>query len=496
MRYLLKSLLLVTFVFANISIAKSSDHRLDTLFYDTFQNDLDSWTTLGINPGCATFAWELNDSLYSVAPNAIRSESENPDCEFHIQTSSAIQIDKFDIADSVKIFFDMFRSSRFAESDDLLNLNLNEFNGDESIVPHYSIYRHASKPPFATPGWRTYQWKVPFSALATEIDTNDYGDPVATEYYDQLTLALTAFSDTIYGDEPIYVDNIRIYTYSGRNIDIIQPSGGERMTPGDDFLIQWESEHVQEIDIEYSIDGGVSWDTIATNYNAYEESYEWEVPEEETDFGKIRILDATEEEVYGISRGHFFISESPPSISLRSPTGGETLQGNSEFEITWESHAVSDVNVEYSVDGGIDFTEIATDIDANDESYMWTVANVDTDEGVVRVTDADDHNIFGQVTEFITIESVEGNSIESSIEEHINVYPNPSNDGQFTFEFDGVVDKKSQIAIYDLYGREVLTEKLPVSSNEMSFQIDEKGMYFLQYRNSNEAVYEKKLIVR
>jgi hypothetical protein len=82
----------------------------------------------------------------------------------------------------------------------------------------------------------------------------------------------------------------------------------------------------------------------------------------------------------------------PPesSITVTSPNGGEKLFVGDSFEITWRSEGDIDfVKIEYSVNNGIDWTEIKAST-YNDGSYDWIVPNDISDQCQVRISDEED----------------------------------------------------------------------------------------------------------
>ena len=82
----------------------------------------------------------------------------------------------------------------------------------------------------------------------------------------------------------------------------------------------------------------------------------------------------------------------PPSITLTSPTGGETWTDGSVEDITWTStqgdDTIESVDLRYSIDGGDSWSFIETGL-ADTGSYSWTIPNVNSDETIVqaRITD-------------------------------------------------------------------------------------------------------------
>ncbi|UCE05139.1 MAG: PD40 domain-containing protein, partial [bacterium] len=78
------------------------------------------------------------------------------------------------------------------------------------------------------------------------------------------------------------------------------------------------------------------------------------------------------------------------SIIVIFPNGGETLPIGYEYNIAWTStQSITDVKIEYSVDGGNNWSTIEASI-PNDGSYTWTIPNTPSNDCLVRISDAVD----------------------------------------------------------------------------------------------------------
>ncbi len=79
----------------------------------------------------------------------------------------------------------------------------------------------------------------------------------------------------------------------------------------------------------------------------------------------------------------------PATITVTTPNGGETWQAGTNQNITWSSSGTSgNVRIEYSTNGGTDWTEItASAPDAG--TYSWTVPNEAYANCRVRISDTD-----------------------------------------------------------------------------------------------------------
>jgi endonuclease/exonuclease/phosphatase family metal-dependent hydrolase len=76
-----------------------------------------------------------------------------------------------------------------------------------------------------------------------------------------------------------------------------------------------------------------------------------------------------------------------PSLTVLSPNGGESWVGGSSQAITWTASGVTNVKVEYTLDGST-WTLLTASTAASTGSYPWTVPSSATTTARVRVSDA------------------------------------------------------------------------------------------------------------
>ena len=101
------------------------------------------------------------------------------------------------------------------------------------------------------------------------------------------------------------------------------------------------------------------------------------------------------------------------SITLTSPTGGQTWTVGGSNNITWTtSGTVSNVKIEYSTDGGFTYPNvITTSASASSGSYSWTVPNDPSTTARVRITDASDATVYDASGSNFTIAASGGGTI-------------------------------------------------------------------------------------
>jgi len=72
-------------------------------------------------------------------------------------------------------------------------------------------------------------------------------------------------------------------------LDLTSPEGGENLEGYSKFDINWESEIITSVKIEFSSDNGQNWSTIVGSIPASDSTFEWNVPNINTDEGYIKL---------------------------------------------------------------------------------------------------------------------------------------------------------------------------------------------------------------
>jgi hypothetical protein len=180
-------------------------------------------------------------------------------------------------------------------------------------------------------------------------------------------------------------------TAPGDSIDVISPNGGETWYYEELHVIQWNPFcFTANVDIEYSIDGGATWEVIAQNTRNFG-LYLWEVPFAASTTCKVRIFDGADSIPSDMSDTNFTICPGP-TILVDYPNGEEVLSADSTYGITWNSYCFdSSVKIDYSTNGGTDWTTIVADT-ANIGSIAWTTPHATSPNCRVKVSDAQDGN--------------------------------------------------------------------------------------------------------
>jgi len=112
-------------------------------------------------------------------------------------------------------------------------------------------------------------------------------------------------------------------------IRITSPNGGESWAVGTAQQINWLSENFDgpDVKIEYSTNSGTDWSTVEINA-PNTGSYSWSVPATPSEYCRVRVSDAEDEDPYDISDADFSIIQSDFTIAV-DPDTQEVQAGSS-----------------------------------------------------------------------------------------------------------------------------------------------------------------------
>ncbi len=210
----------------------------------------------------------------------------------------------------------------------------------------------------ATPG--SYSWNVP--RVATNNALVRLGDAFGT--------AVSDTSDAV---------------FSIASLAVTSPNGAEGLSIGSTQNITWTATMVNQVNIQYSTNGGGTWINISNNVSAVVGTYSWVVPNTPTSQALVRVVDAENSTFSDQSDAVFKIA----SLTLTSPNGGERLFAGSTKAITWTNSVnITSINIEYSTNNGSNWINISSGVNSATGTYNWTVANTAGSATLVRITDA------------------------------------------------------------------------------------------------------------
>lgn len=182
----------------------------------------------------------------------------------------------------------------------------------------------------------------------------------------------------------------KIIKYVPKNIVVTSPNGGENLIGGKSTVITWTELNVEKVKLEYSINGGLTWNVFQTSYPADSLKYTWNpIPSVVASTCKIRVSDASSDTIYDASDANFNII-SIQSIAIVAPTYNEELYIGSSYTVRWIANDMQYVKIEYSIDNGATYNTISS-ITPNDSSFVWyNIPNTPSTTCKLRISDAID----------------------------------------------------------------------------------------------------------
>ncbi|MDX2359670.1 MAG: T9SS type A sorting domain-containing protein, partial [Crocinitomicaceae bacterium] len=172
------------------------------------------------------------------------------------------------------------------------------------------------------------------------------------------------------------------------SIEITSPNAGGNYIGGTVMPVTWADTNSSDFyNIDYSIDNGITWINVVTNHNTTVGLYNWTLPLISEPNVLLRVTDFVDNCKSDITDVSFSIALSPV-ITVVTPNGGETLAGCTPYNITWtDTGSSGNVNIKYSIDGGITWGIVVNNTPSAPLSYSWNTPNQLSSNCVIRVED-------------------------------------------------------------------------------------------------------------
>jgi hypothetical protein len=282
-------------------------------------------------------------------------------------------------------------------------------------------------------------------------------------------------------------------TLFSQQITLLNPNGGDSLIGFAQYDVKWQSTGVDSVRIDYTTDNGTLWWSWA-NVPASSGVNTWTVPPNILSSDcRIRIVDMNNPAVRDSSDSTFTIAS---FVKVLKPNGWDTLFTKRQYEIKWTSVGVTSVWISFTIDDGLSWGGVASNINASDSSYIWTVPEASTTKARIRLRAGTAVEDISDTT--FTIISTVGVK-ETSVNNTPYVFPNPSN-GIVNIDFKNRgLGNEVTFKVVDVLGKEVY--KTTASDFGDTFTIDLQettaisGIYYLLisdgFTNSRHKLYIK-----
>jgi hypothetical protein len=199
-------------------------------------------------------------------------------------------------------------------------------------------------------------------------------------------------------------------------------------------------------------------------------------------------------------------------VGLDNPVGGENFQSGEVVEIRWhivQYHGSCDWDLLFSNDGGSTWQSIFANLPESQLSYNWTVPNIETDSGQVKVVqdNATGMDYSDDSGNFIINISTGIKNAKNHIDKFVlySAYPNPFNPST-TIRYALSNSSRITLKVYNILGEKIRTivdefqspgEKSVMwdGTNNQGKSVG-SGVYLYQLQSGNEIKTKKMTLLK
>lgn len=164
------------------------------------------------------------------------------------------------------------------------------------------------------------------------------------------------------------------FSISGPYIQVNMPNGGEIYASGQQGVeVYWDSPgYWGDVNILFSDNNGGTWSSLMSNTQNY--GYAWvDFPSAVSTQCLIKVENSSDANMFDVSNSTFTLTNTPPTITILNPIGGEVYTVGQSVNIIWNSTGASFVDI-YAFDEYDNYL-IASNVPANQNIYTWVIDN-------------------------------------------------------------------------------------------------------------------------
>ncbi len=200
-----------------------------------------------------------------------------------------------------------------------------------------------------------------------------------------------------------------------------------------------------------------------------------------------------------------FLGNISAHVTLLYPIGGESFQVGEVIMIQWYpaiNHGPADWDLYFSEDGGSTWQSIAMNLPQSQLDYSWTVPNVATDSGQVKVVQDNSTGMdYSDASGNFAISTTTGIKEPNSYAENFVLYPaypNPFNP-KTTIRYELPKSSIVKIEVFDVFGQSVVTlvdKRKPAGYHTVDFDGSNLASGIYLYRiQASDFVHVKKMVL-
>jgi hypothetical protein len=261
--------------------------------------------------------------------------------------------------------------------------------------------------------------------------------------------------------------------------------------------LQWSKANVDRVKVEFSSDGGKTWQLMQNSLSA--NSTQIEMPDVISQDCYFRVV-ALQDESLISQTGPFSLGLE--TLALLNPVAGQSLCAGRINTITWraENIAFSKLNVQFSVNNGASWTNMSSlGTDAALQTYSWsTPATAVSPAALLRLVYRNDTTIKSAPVQIAILNAAECSAAsvnaegDSPAKVQLQILPNPASASSVLSVRSALQCKSVRIVITDIKGSTVLQmNDIAILQGEQQIPLNLQGIpagnYFVRLQCESES---------
>jgi hypothetical protein len=174
-------------------------------------------------------------------------------------------------------------------------------------------------------------------------------------------------------------------------IKFIHPAGGEAFQVAAAQGITWQSNGVEQLQLHFSADDGVTWRLVDAAVIALAAKLPWQVPNSPTSKGLLRLRSAEDTTVSSITAAPFIIMDR--SLKLEQASNVPFIEG-APVPVTWSNNGITNIRLQYRRYGTTSWTTIKNVLPASINGFLWVPpSGLVNDSVYLRIQDITDPSL-------------------------------------------------------------------------------------------------------
>ena len=184
--------------------------------------------------------------------------------------------------------------------------------------------------------------------------------------------------------------------WGNKELKLEHPKTGDLLEKGSELEIQWSSQNISNLIIEYSSDAGYNWHILADNVDAALAGYSCTIPDTIIDDYRIRISDKDNLNVYRkCSEINVYDKK---EFAFDYPKAGTNFKKGTDQPIYWQSSGIKSFRLDYTVNNSAWTTWYDT-VSTKDGFIMANLPDMETNQIKLRAVDLEEpENIYESET--------------------------------------------------------------------------------------------------